>query len=241
MDISLTDVVTYTKAIQNLNKNFITTINYDLSSLSCIDFDPINHKKNLHFSVSQFSKHINSLFLSKSKIGTTYPHIKRYIHKSRFGRADTYSFKFNIGNKIIILLSDNITFCVKRYAYLKELLHIYFEEVDNYKELFTESVRDVTEQLHVSKSDVNDSFKTTGLSKPEYIERFPLFIAMELMLPYELRESDINNCFKDYENGKIRMYDIAERYSIPEVLLHDYYKAGIYKKTTDIYFEINNG
>jgi len=49
MDISLTDVVTYTKAIQNLNKNFITTINYDLSSLSCIDFDPINHKKNLHF------------------------------------------------------------------------------------------------------------------------------------------------------------------------------------------------
>jgi len=85
MDISLTDVVTYTKAIQNLNKNFITTINYDLSSLSCIDFDPINHKKNLHFSVSQFSKHINSLFLSKSKIGTTYPHIKRYIHKSRFG------------------------------------------------------------------------------------------------------------------------------------------------------------
>jgi hypothetical protein len=33
MDISLTDVVTYTKAIQNLNKNFITTINYDLSKI----------------------------------------------------------------------------------------------------------------------------------------------------------------------------------------------------------------
>ena len=33
MDISLTDVVTYTKAIQNLNKNFITTINYELSKI----------------------------------------------------------------------------------------------------------------------------------------------------------------------------------------------------------------
>jgi hypothetical protein len=113
-----------------------------------------------------------------------------------------------------ISIAERCTFCVRRFAALKELLHVYFDILEH-----SSAVRELTDTLTAAIQS-RRSVEAAGISG----EAFCYVAAIEILIPYGEFRTEIAN-YRDVDQRTD--YDIARMTRVPSSVIYFFFNKYI--------------
>lgn len=153
-----------------------------------------------------------------------------YIIEDERMDESIFGIYINKGSNVYITINGNLNSCWRRFATLKELCSLYVDHNDvsgkmkKYQNYLDSVGNAFTQKANLLKEDkFSDS---TDMDS----ETFSILLATELMLPYNHRDL-LKQQFLEFENGQLKMNDIAKSLLIPEFILNLFYEKKLIDAT----------